>query len=52
MSKKQRTAQDGELGELCAVFGFVVVFVAVMTPILYLITRNKELEAELRNRSV
>lgn len=45
-SAKQQS--DNELGLVCAVFGFVIVFLAVMTPILHILTQNKRLEEQAR----
>lgn len=47
-TRAQRAADSRDLGIVCAVFGFIIVFVAVMTPILHIITQNKRLEAQSR----
>lgn len=45
-SAKQQSSN--ELGVICAVFGFAIVFLAVMTPILHILAQNKRLEEQAR----
>lgn len=44
--KKYWSSNVADLGSVCAAFGFVIVFVAVMTPMLHILTQNKRLEAQ------
>ncbi|MEG0542220.1 MAG: hypothetical protein RR461_01035 [Angelakisella sp.] len=45
-SKKQQAADVSELGIVCAAFGFVILFVAMITPILHILEQNKRLQGQ------
>lgn len=47
-SGEKLAADSKELGVICAVFGFTIVFLAVMTPILHILEQNKRLEEQAR----
>lgn len=47
-NRRSRAQRAADSRDLCTVFGFIIVFVAVMTPILHLMTQNKRLEAQSR----